>query len=160
MVMWVAKSIEMKVITSTPVHRVNSPGMYWTWRWFILLHLCALFLCTSEASGVLFIEEEVTQASTTAHTITTSTTPNPVQKTYNRVIFTVVSSLSAFGSVAIIVTYFIWHDLQTTTRRILVYISIGDFLCRLPITGHIFGPISTRRMVCHVNFKVLWHQHP
>jgi hypothetical protein len=53
-------------------------------------------------------------------------------QTYNKVIFTVISSLSAFGSVAIIVTYFLWRDLQTTTRRILVYISIGDFFATYP----------------------------
>ena len=45
---------------------------------------------------------------------------------------TVVSSLSVFGSVTIIVTYFLWRDLQTTARRILVYISIGDFFTVFP----------------------------
>ena len=60
---------------------------------------------------------------------TKSLNPN---ETYNKIIFTMTSSLSAFGSVAIIVTYFLWRDLRSTTRRILVYISIGDFFATYP----------------------------
>ena len=67
--------------------------------------------------------------STTASPVSTL---NPHKETYDQVIFTLISSLSAFGSVAIIVTYFLWRDLQTTTRRILVYISVGDFFATYP----------------------------
>ena len=73
------------------------------------------------AFGELFEE-----SSTTITTSATTSTP-PIKEAYYRILFIVISSLSAFGSVAIIVTYFLWRDLQTTTRRILVYISIGDF---------------------------------
>lgn len=52
---------------------------------------------------------------------------NPFELPYNREIFIVVSAFSLFGSVAIIVTYFIWRDLQITSRKFLVYISFGDF---------------------------------
>lgn len=88
----------------------------------------ATLLCivpfTAQASDVLYKGESTPVSDTTPAV-------NPYS-IYNRVIFTIVSSLSAFGSVAIIVTYFLWRDLQTTTRRILVYISIGDFFAVYP----------------------------
>ncbi|XP_046849154.1 G-protein coupled receptor 157-like [Xenia sp. Carnegie-2017] len=52
---------------------------------------------------------------------------NPFELRYNREIFIVVSIFSLTGSVAIIVTYFLWRDLQITSRKFLVYISFGDF---------------------------------
>ena len=45
---------------------------------------------------------------------------------------TVVSSLSIFGSLTIIISYFIFEDLQSTTRKFLVYISISDFFTVFP----------------------------
>ena len=44
----------------------------------------------------------------------------------------VISSLSMFGSITIIVTYFLFENLRTTSRKILVYISIGDFFTVFP----------------------------
>lgn len=95
------------------------------------LFLCTV-VCTAKATDILN-EEEPSQP-TVASGTTSLTTPtlNPYDKPYNRVLFTLISSLSTFGSVAIIVTYFLWRDLQTTTRRILVYISIGDFFATYP----------------------------
>ncbi|XP_028412588.1 G-protein coupled receptor 157-like [Dendronephthya gigantea] len=49
-----------------------------------------------------------------------------------RILKTVISSLSIFGSLAIILTYFLFQDLQTTSRKFLVCISIGDFFTVLP----------------------------
>ena len=86
--------------------------------------LCMLY--TTEAAGIEYEGNAGATGSVTA------TTLNPRKEIYDEVIFTLVSSLSAFGSVAIIVTYFLWRDLQTTTRRILVYISIGDFFATYP----------------------------
>ena len=48
------------------------------------------------------------------------------------ILLTVVSSLSIFGSLTIIFTYFVFQDLQSTTRRFLVYISFGDFFTVFP----------------------------
>jgi hypothetical protein len=45
---------------------------------------------------------------------------------------TVISSLSIFGSLTIIITYFLFQDLQSTARKFLVYISIGDFFTVFP----------------------------
>ena len=67
-----------------------------------------------------------------AHRTSSTTSPLNPNEAYDKVLFTVTSSLSAFGSVAIIVTYFLWPDLRSTTRRILVYISIGDFFATYP----------------------------
>lgn len=87
--------------------------------------LLFVFVSALDASGIQNEEDAATM--TTASPSTKCLDLDPFCKTYDRVIFTIVSSLSAFGSVAIIVTYFLWRDLQTTTRRILVYISVGDF---------------------------------
>ena len=56
---------------------------------------------------------------------------------------TVVSSLSIFGSLTIIFTYFVFQDLQSSTRKFLVYISVGDFFTVFPyiITAWLdYGP--------------------
>ena len=66
-------------------------------------------------------------------TATAQTTPW-IQSFADRrnILQTVVSSLSIFGSLTIIITYFIFQDLQSTTRKFLVYISFGDFFTVFP----------------------------
>ena len=49
-----------------------------------------------------------------------------------KILMAVISSLSMFGSITIIVTYFLFENLRTTSRKILVYISIGDFFTVFP----------------------------
>ena len=66
-------------------------------------------------------------------TATAQTTPWIQSFAHKRKILqTVVSSLSIFGSLTIIITYFIFQDLQSTTRKFLVYISFGDFFTVFP----------------------------
>jgi len=43
------------------------------------------------------------------------------------ILTTITSVLSLFGTVFIVLFFFIWKDIRTTSRRILVYISIADF---------------------------------
>lgn len=62
----------------------------------------------------------------------TPTTTPPGKELWNEIILSGVSGLSALGSIVIIFTYFLWRDLQTTSRRILVYISFGDFFTVFP----------------------------
>lgn len=45
----------------------------------------------------------------------------------NEILTTITSVLSLFGTVFIVISFFIWNDIRTTSRRILVYISIADF---------------------------------
>ena len=45
----------------------------------------------------------------------------------NRVLTTVSASLSLLGTFFIIVTFIVWKDFRSTSRKILVFISIGDF---------------------------------
>lgn len=45
----------------------------------------------------------------------------------NRILATISGSLSILGSSFIIVTYFLWKDLRSTSRKILGYISFADF---------------------------------
>ena len=47
--------------------------------------------------------------------------------TINQYLTTVTSALSFFGTLFIIVSFFAWKDIRTTSRRILVYISTADF---------------------------------
>ena len=46
----------------------------------------------------------------------------------SQVLTTVTASLSIIGSLAIIASFWLWRDLRTISRQILVYISIADFL--------------------------------
>lgn len=45
----------------------------------------------------------------------------------NEILTTITSVLSLFGTVFIVISFFMWKDIRTTSRRILVYISIADF---------------------------------
>ena len=59
----------------------------------------------------------------------------------NRVLTTISGSLSLLGTSLIIATYIAWKDFRSTSRRILVYISIADFF----IAGS--------------NLVGVWHRH-
>lgn len=54
----------------------------------------------------------------------------------NRVLTTIAASLSLLGASIIIGTFIVWKDFRSTSRRILVYISIGDFFIA---GGNLFG---------------------
>lgn len=90
----------------------------------VVVHYLLLFLVVCSAEIQTFDKSFTISATPNA--------PDENRKLWNEIILTVVASLSAFGSIAIIVTYFLWRDLQTTARRILVYISIGDFFTVYP----------------------------
>lgn len=45
----------------------------------------------------------------------------------NEILTTITSVLSFFGTLFIIVSFFAWKDIRTTSRRILIYISTADF---------------------------------
>lgn len=45
----------------------------------------------------------------------------------NEILTTITSVLSLFGTLFIIASFFVWKDIRTTSRRILVYISLADF---------------------------------
>lgn len=54
----------------------------------------------------------------------------------NRTLTTISSILSLLGTIAIIASFIAWKDFRSTSRRILVYISIGDFFIA---GGNLFG---------------------
>lgn len=58
----------------------------------------------------------------------------------NIVLSTISAVLSIIGTLFIIATYFKWRDIQTTSRRILVYISIADFISSLGNTVSVLSP--------------------
>ena len=57
-----------------------------------------------------------------------------------RILSSISASLSILGTVAIIVTYFLWKEIQTNSRLILVYISIADFFTA---AGNLFSLFYT-----------------
>lgn len=50
---------------------------------------------------------------------------------YEQVIVLCTCALSFLGSSLIILTYIIWPDLRTTPRKLLVYLSVSDWLSAL-----------------------------
>ena len=62
--------------------------------------------------------------------------------------FIALSAISSFlsicGSVAIIITYFLWREIQSTSRKILVCISICDFITASGNVMTILRPHLTR----------------
>lgn len=64
--------------------------------------------------------------------------------TPNLVLATLAAVLSLFGTTFIVVTFFIWKEIQSTSRRILVYISIADFFVAVgTVVGVLFSKYST-----------------
>lgn len=66
----------------------------------------------------------------------------------NRTLVTITSVFSLFGAVVIIVTYVTWKDIRTTSRKILVYISIADCVV---VGSYLFGtfmPPNTDSVAC------------
>ena len=60
-----------------------------------------------------------------------STTSGPQtqisQTSINKILSTTAGSLSILGALIIIITFVMWPDLRTNSRRMIVFISIGDF---------------------------------
>lgn len=69
--------------------------------------------------------------STSAFNLSTTALPKGFEdvanKVVNRVLTTISASLSLLGTSIIIATFIAWKDFRSTSRRILVYISIADF---------------------------------
>lgn len=68
--------------------------------------------------------------------------------TLNRSLVTIFSALSLFGASVIIVTYITWKDIRSTSRKILVYISVADCVT---VASYLFGawlPPNTNSPYC------------
>ena len=77
---------------------------------------------------------------TTADTNFTTAAPTRFEveanKVVNRALVTISATLSILGTTLIIGTFVAWKDYRSTSRRILVYISIADFFVA---TSNLFG---------------------
>ena len=62
------------------------------------------------------------------------------EATLNKILSTAAASLSMVGTLIIIATFVIWHDLKTNSRRIIVFISIGDFSVACLNTVGLYNP--------------------
>ena len=59
------------------------------------------------------------------------TTPNQTEiacENVNKILSTTAASLSMVGTLIIFATFWMWPDLRTNSRRMIVFISVGDFL--------------------------------
>lgn len=71
--------------------------------------------------------------------------------TTNEILAIFTACLSICGTVFIVISYFAWKDIQSTSRRILVYISVADFFTAV---GTIMGKWSHDSLVCTVQSTI------
>ena len=64
---------------------------------------------------------------------------------------TFTAVLSLFGTLFIVVSFFVWKDIQSFSRRILVFISIADFFTAI---ANILGLWSHNEQVCLVQSTI------
>lgn len=60
--------------------------------------------------------------------------------------------LSMLGTTIIVLTYLLWKEIQSPSRRILVYISVADFFLAF---GNLVGVLTRSRTVCLVQSIVV-----
>ena len=77
----------------------------------------------------------------------TRATTSPFQEhsnnNVNRSLTAISASLSILGTLAIISTYILWKDVRTSSRLILVYISIADFFTASGNLFSLFFPVQS-----------------
>ena len=83
------------------------------------------------------------------------TTQDFSYETLNLALATTASSLSIFGTTIILCTYALWPDLRTNSRKIITFISVGDFLTALT---NLFGmwdkAINNTTALCEIEALV------
>ena len=84
----------------------------------------------------MLLESTVVSNSSTSVQPTTHGFEPEANDVINRALTTIAASLSLLGASFIIGTFIAWKDFRSTSRRILVYISISDFFIA---GGHLFG---------------------
>ncbi|KAL9968578.1 hypothetical protein ACROYT_G020687 [Oculina patagonica] len=89
----------------------------------------------------MFQESTAVNLTTTSPTTTTHGFEDEANAVVNRVLTTISASLSLLGTFVIIATFIAWKDFRSMSRRILVYISIGDFFIA---GGNLFGIWQSR----------------
>ena len=65
----------------------------------------------------------------------------------NLILTTTAASLSIVGTVVIFVTFFLWPDLRTNARRMITFMSVGDFILA---GGNIVGLWGPDGVICKV----------
>ena len=71
--------------------------------------------------------------------------------TVNKVVSITAASLSIVGTMVIISTFVMWPDLRTTSRKIVVFISVGDFLVA---ASNITGELNKSLSVCRIQAAI------
>lgn len=76
------------------------------------------------------------------------------QKDVNQVLSTIAGSLSICGTILIFVTFILWREMRTTSRKILVFISIGDLLTAMVNISGVWmsstGDLNNNNPLCKV----------
>ena len=68
--------------------------------------------------------------------------------TLNRTLVVLTSALSLIGAIVIIITYYAWKDMQSNSRKILVYISVADCVVVSSFMFGAFLPPNTNSPSC------------
>ncbi|KAM7438168.1 Basement membrane-specific heparan sulfate proteoglycan core protein [Porites harrisoni] len=71
----------------------------------------------------------------------------------NKIFTTTAASLSLIGALLIIITFIMWPDLRTNSRRMIMFISIGDFSVALFNIIGIYNPSSDNE-ICRMQSLV------
>ena len=84
-------------------------------------------------------------------------TPNQstiAKESLNKALSTATASLSMAGTMAIFATFWMWPDLRTNSRRIITFISIGDFLVAGANTVGLWGASPGSGVACPIQAAV------
>lgn len=80
---------------------------------------------------------------------TTTNLPEEVANSdLSQILSAISASLSIVGSVALISSYFAWKEIQTTSRKILVFISFSDLFTAAGNMFSILNPTSLSKELC------------
>lgn len=94
-------------------------------REFDTLNKTRLYQTPNKQTNEALVDFKVLKEKTMAETNQTEV------DVYEQVVILTSCVLSFFGSLLIICTYARWHDLRTTPRKLLVYLSVTDLLSAL-----------------------------
>ena len=105
----------------------------------------------SEGRG--FNMESVVAGPSNLYHITYGRQTEIAESNLNKIFTTTAASLSLIGALLIIITFIMWPDLRTNSRRMIMFISIGDFSVALFNIIGIYNPSSDNE-ICRMQSLV------
>ena len=97
--------------------------------------------------------ESVVTGPSNRYSITYGRQTEIAESNLNKIFTTTAASLSLIGALLIIITFIMWPDLRTNSRRMIMFISIGDFSVALFNIIGIYNPSSDNE-ICRMQSLV------